>query len=98
MEQTELMRVVLLELQTYRRTGHSRRDATQYQPSEEKEAWFRRDPIDLLGRALVEQGRIDAPGLEAIRERIVGEFNQMVEVARQRPAPVAEDLVTDVLA
>ena len=30
--------------------------------------------------------------------RIAQLFNQMVEVARQRPAPVAEDLVTDVLA
>ena len=32
---------VLLELLTYRRTGHSRRDACHYQPQEEREEWLR---------------------------------------------------------
>ena len=31
---------VLLELLTYRRTGHSRRDTCHYQPQEEREDWF----------------------------------------------------------
>ena len=35
---------VLLELLTYRRTGHSRRDPCHYQPKEEREAWAARDP------------------------------------------------------
>src|SRR5262245_19518733 len=34
---------VLLELLTYRRTGHSRRDPCHYQPQDEREAWFSRD-------------------------------------------------------
>ena len=89
---------VLLELLTYRRTGHSRRDPAHYQPPEEQEAWFNRDPIDVLGRGLLEQGRIEAGQLEAIRERIAREFNEMVEIARQRPAPTADDLATDVYA
>src|SRR5260370_1218084 len=41
---------VLLELLTYRRTGHSRRDACNYQPQEEREEWLGRDPIARLGR------------------------------------------------
>src|ERR1700731_3746413 len=36
---------VLLELLTYRRTGHSRRDPCHYQPKEERSAWLARDPI-----------------------------------------------------
>ena len=44
---------VLLELLTYRRTGHSRRDACHYQPKEEREYWFNRDPIDRFAQALV---------------------------------------------
>ncbi len=39
---------VLLELLTYRRTGHSRRDACHYQPQDEREEWLARDPIDRL--------------------------------------------------
>src|SRR5688572_24685173 len=37
---------VLLELLTYRRTGHSRRDPCHYQPKDEREAWAQRDPIE----------------------------------------------------
>ena len=47
---------VLLELLTYRRTGHSRRDACHYQPKDEREDWFARDPIERLGRQLLERG------------------------------------------
>src|SRR5688572_15566295 len=36
---------VLLELLTYRRTGHSRRDPCHYQPKDEREVWTRQDPI-----------------------------------------------------
>ena len=42
---------VLLELLTYRRTGHSRRDACHYQPKDEREEWLGRDPIERFGSA-----------------------------------------------
>ncbi len=41
---------VLLELLTYRRTGHSRRDPCHYQPKDEREAWAQRDPIERFAR------------------------------------------------
>jgi TPP-dependent pyruvate/acetoin dehydrogenase alpha subunit len=34
---------VLLELLTYRRTGHSRRDPCHYQGNDEREAWALRN-------------------------------------------------------
>jgi 2-oxoisovalerate dehydrogenase E1 component len=43
---------VLLELLTYRRTGHSRRDPCHYQPKDEREAWTRQDPIERFAATL----------------------------------------------
>src|SRR5262249_21645384 len=51
---------ILLELLTYRRTGHSRRDACHYQPQSERDEWFERDPITVLGQRLVD-GRLASP-------------------------------------
>jgi acetoin:2,6-dichlorophenolindophenol oxidoreductase subunit alpha len=89
---------VLLELLTYRRTGHSRRDGCHYQPKEEKEAWFARDPIDRLGQLLTERGLADQAALEAVRAKAQTRFRAAVEQARKQPLPVLDDLTTDVLA
>ena len=89
---------VLLELLTYRRTGHSRRDPCHYQPKEEREAWAARDPLERLAGVLVDRGLIDAAGLEAIKAHVEEEFNQAVESARRAPLPAAADSTTDVFA
>jgi len=69
---------VLLELLTYRRTGHSRRDPGHYQPKDEREAWFARDPIDRLAEVLKSQAIMDDAGLEAIKTNILRQFNEAV--------------------
>jgi TPP-dependent pyruvate/acetoin dehydrogenase alpha subunit len=89
---------VLLELLTYRRTGHSRRDACHYQPKEEREFWFNRDPIDRFARALMSRGDIRDEDLSTVRDRIIKQFNSAVQSAKQQPMPTVEDLVTDVVA
>ena len=89
---------VLLELLTYRRTGHSRRDACNYQPKEEREEWLRRDPIDRLGAILIERGLADSARLDQVRSEIQAEFQAAVELARRQPMPTIDDLTTDVLA
>ena len=89
---------VLLELLTYRRTGHSRRDPCHYQPKDEREAWFAKDPIDRFVEALKSRGVIDDAGLEAIKTGIVCRFNEAVEIAKREPLPTLSDLTTDVLA
>jgi acetoin:2,6-dichlorophenolindophenol oxidoreductase subunit alpha len=89
---------VLLELLTYRRTGHSRRDACHYQPKEERVEWFARDPIDLLGRRLVEAGINTPDDLDGVRRETRRRFDAAVELARNQPMPSPEDLTTDVLA
>ncbi len=89
---------VLLELLTYRRTGHSRRDACNYQADVEKQAWFDRDPIRLLGDALTKHCDVDATQLKEIRDEIVAQFEVAVERARSAPLPSEDDLITDVFA
>ncbi len=89
---------VLLELLTYRRTGHSRRDACHYQAKEEREQWFARDPIDRLGRHMIERGLAGQSDLDRVRAETREGFNAAVELARQQPMPVPDDLTTDVFA
>jgi pyruvate dehydrogenase E1 component alpha subunit len=89
---------VLLELLTYRRTGHSRRDPCHYQPRSERDAWAARDPIERLGQALVARGDATDADLEAIRAEADRRFEAAVEVGRQAPPPAVEELTTDVYA
>ena len=89
---------VLLELLTYRRTGHSRRDPCNYQPKEERDAWAAQDPIERFAQVLRSRGVIDDAGLEAVQARIVQQFQDAVEIAKREPLPSVQDLTTDVFA
>ncbi len=88
---------VLLELLTYRRTGHSRRDACHYQPQDERNNWYRRDPIEILRSQLLERGLTTALEIAAIRQRSQAQFQEAVAAARRQPLPTLDDLTTDVL-
>jgi pyruvate dehydrogenase E1 component alpha subunit len=89
---------VLLELLTYRRTGHSRRDPCGYQPKNEREEWFARDPIEVLGRSLLRLPGVTEQDLTAIRERVTQQLTAGVTAAKQQPAPTLDELETDVFA
>jgi TPP-dependent pyruvate/acetoin dehydrogenase alpha subunit/pyruvate/2-oxoglutarate/acetoin dehydrogenase E1 component len=85
---------VLLELLTYRRTGHSRRDPCHYQPKDEREAWARHDPIERLAERL----EFTTEEREAIQHRIQCELAEAVERAKVAPHPKAADLTEFVFA
>ncbi len=89
---------VLLELLTYRRTGHSRRDTCGYQPADERETWAQRDPIERFGQILMERGVRTQSDLDAIHQQVKDEFQRAVVLARRQPSPTPADLATDVLA
>ena len=89
---------VLLELLTYRRTGHSRRDPCHYQPQAERDQWAAKDPIERFAQVLQREEIIDAAGLETIQAGLVQEFNEAVENAKRAPLPTLQDLTTDVFA
>ena len=89
---------VLLELLTYRRTGHSRRDPCHYQAEDERKRWFSQDPIDRFRKVLTEN-QIATPGeLDAIKARVNDQISQAVEAAQKAPQPAPADLETDVFA
>ena len=50
----------LLEMKTYRYSGHSRSDRATYRLEGELDVWLKRDPIDLFARVLIEEGAIRA--------------------------------------
>ena len=89
---------VLLELLTYRRTGHSRRDPCHYQSKEERAAWSTNDPIVRFAQMLLASGQVDQTDLDGIREKIDYEIESAVEQAKTAPQPALDDLLTDVYA
>ena len=89
---------VLLELLTYRRTGHSRRDACHYQPKDEREAWFARDPITRFATELLERPDVKPADLDAIKARIEQQIQAAVVQAQRAPQPTLANLTEDVFA
>jgi TPP-dependent pyruvate/acetoin dehydrogenase alpha subunit len=87
---------VLLELLTYRRAGHSRRDPCLYQPKDERAAWFANDPIVRFARVLLTDGVVNQAGLDAIREKVDHEIESAVAEAKTAPPPALDDLLTDI--
>jgi TPP-dependent pyruvate/acetoin dehydrogenase alpha subunit len=89
---------VLLELLTYRRTGHSRRDACGYQPKTERDAWFERDPVEIMSRSLARRSDITAADLQQVRECVAQQLAAAVAFAKEQPHPTLAELETDVFA
>jgi pyruvate dehydrogenase E1 component alpha subunit len=89
---------VLLELLTYRRTGHSRRDPCQYQMKDEREAWFSNDPIERFVKILMTRSDVGQTDLDRIQAKVGRELIDAVEQARKAPQPATDDLLTDVYA
>lgn len=88
----------LLELLTYRRVGHSRRDPGHYQPKSERQDWFSRDPINYFASRLIADGLIDAQGVKELKDTVIARFEAAVKQAKRAPMPTLADLETDVFA
>src|SRR5262249_52162978 len=89
---------VLLELLTYRRTGHSRRDTCAYQPKEERDEWFSRDPLDRFASVLLQRGDVSQAELDQTKSGVEQEINLAVEQAKKAPLASAGELLDDVFA
>jgi len=87
---------VLLELMTYRITGHSRRDPCTYQPQKEREEWLQKEPIGVFRKKLLAREDITEKDLEEIGHKIEQELTEAVELAQKEPEPEMEDLTTHV--
>ena len=82
---------VLLELLTYRRTGHSRRDPCHYQPKQERELWVGRDPIEAFAKKL----ELTSEEHEEVHQRVQTQLAEAVKRARNAPQPSVSDLAKD---
>lgn len=89
---------VLLELLTYRRTGHSRRDPCHYQPTDERELWFSRDPLDRFADWMSQNVAVSSSLLAQVKARVEAQINEAVRKAKEAPLPTLNDLNTDVFA
>ena len=85
----------ILELKTYRITGHSRRDPCLYQPAEERKAALENEPISRFEKYLLDNQVADKPSLEQIGEEIEQEIEGAVEQAMADPFPKPEDTLKD---
>jgi pyruvate dehydrogenase E1 component alpha subunit len=86
----------ILELRTYRRCGHSRRDAKEYMNKEEMEQWMERDPIVIYADKLKKAGMLTEKDIETINEEAENEVEEAVEYAQSSPEPKPEDALKDV--
>ena len=85
----------LIELITYRITGHSRRDPALYQPKEEREKAKQDEPICRFAKHLIENKIATEQELEGIGNQIEQEIEQAVEAAMKAPEPKPEDTLED---
>lgn len=88
----------LLELETYRITGHSRRDPCHYQPSEERDDAKKNEPIGRFARNLLEHKIASEHELEEIKQEIEQTLEAAVHLAMEAPEPKPEDVFNDVFS
>jgi pyruvate dehydrogenase E1 component alpha subunit len=89
---------VFLEYRTYRFRAHSMFDPDLYRDPAEVEVWKLRDPITTLGSWMLEQGMIDADGIDRLRDAAVSETDDAVAFADDSPLESVETLLDHVLS
>jgi len=88
----------LLEMKTYRYRGHSRSDPARYRPPGELEAWKARDPIDILGRRLAEEGLLSPEEQDEIRAETQAAIDAAAARAAAAPYPTLDEAARYVYA
>ena len=87
----------LVEVQTYRHSGHSRADPAKYRPEGELQDWLARDPISVYRARLINSG-IAEEDLEALESATDAAVDKATEEARTSPHPPVEIAHIDVWA
>ncbi|WP_436909457.1 pyruvate dehydrogenase (acetyl-transferring) E1 component subunit alpha [Halosimplex marinum] len=93
----EDLRPTLIESVEYRYGAHTTADDPDvYRDDGEVEYWRERDPIDRLETFLVETGRLDEAGVDAIGSRVEERVADAIEAAEAEAAPDPDDLFSEV--
>jgi len=72
---------VLLDVVTYRLSGHSTSDVNSYRTQEEIDEWTKLDPLTVFPAKLVEAGVATEAELEAVKEAVVDRNKRMFMLA-----------------
>jgi acetoin:2,6-dichlorophenolindophenol oxidoreductase subunit alpha len=88
----------LLEVKTYRFTGHSRSDPALYRPAGELDAWLARDPISIYAERLIAGGHLDERGCDALRRQVEDEVDAALLAAKAGSEPGLEEMFRHVRA
>ena len=89
----------LIEMVTYRRTGHAEHDDQRYQPKEEIARWAdTNDPLDRYVGTLLEEGWASDDDLDAVRHRVSQELDAAVAECEDDPLPEGTMALSQVYA
>jgi pyruvate dehydrogenase E1 component alpha subunit len=88
----------LLELETYRFTGHSRSDPGNYRPKEEVAYWKERDPVSRYETFLVSNGVLSPTEVTGLKQSVEKQLDDAVAFAEASASPTPEDCLKDVYA
>jgi pyruvate dehydrogenase E1 component alpha subunit len=88
----------LLELETYRFSGHSRSDPGHYRSKEEVSEWKARDPLARYEAACLGDGTLSADELTEMKAAVERELDEAVAFAESSPDPAPEDCLDHVYA
>lgn len=88
----------LLEMKTYRYSGHSRSDPATYRPSGELDEWKARDPITIFGDRLVAEGAASRDHLAQISDDVAERIRQAVEAVLASPEPEVGEMLRHISA
>jgi pyruvate dehydrogenase E1 component subunit alpha len=92
----EERRPILVEAITYRFRGHSMADPEEYRTKEQVEEWRRKDPIETLGKRLVDEGVLTAEQRDEIDQAAIARVDEAVQFADASPHPPPESLYDDI--
>ena len=77
---------------TYRYGGHHVGDKQNYKDDAEAKAWRLKDPIERLGRRLLESKLATAETIAELKRDVDEEVRAAIELAKAAPSPTADDL------
>lgn len=86
----------LIEMKTYRYSGHSRSDPATYRPAGELDAWLKRDPIDILAERLAGEKILAPGGLDQLKADISDAVERATMEVLDSPAPDLGEILAHV--
>lgn len=88
----------LLEMKTYRYSGHSRSDSATYRPEGELETWKKRDPIDIQENFLIANNYLSKNKANQLRESVQTRINAAIEIVLNSKKPALNEIFRHVNA